>query len=889
MENQKIIIIDGNSLINRAFYALPLLSTKEGIYTNAVYGFINMLYKIIEDYGPNYITVAFDRKAPTFRHAEYDDYKAGRKKMPEELAQQFPILKEVLEALRIHKIEIDGFEADDLIGTLVEHSENKGFNSMVVTGDKDALQLASNMTKILITKKGISSLDMYDETEIKEKLGITPDQIIDLKGLMGDKSDNIPGVPGIGEKTALKLITEFKSIENILNNLDKVPNKKMREKLEEHASQALLSKRLATIVKDVPVEIDFEELQYRQPDYQRLVSIFNKLEFHSLLRKIKVAEVEVPKVELESNLVKMINNEDDLDILIEKISCAGSFCLKVLSEDDDVKNCTILGIALSFNESNYFINTFKNPTLLKNFKEILEDENLIKFGHQIKSDILALRRNDIELMGIGFDTAIALYLLEPTRSNYDLNELAAEFLGEKINHEADVLGKGKSKKNIFDIESEQLIRFAAKCCSSVEKLRSIFAKKLEELNLKKLYDEVEVPLIEVLADMEFQGFSVDKNVLIQIGENLSNKIEHLTAEIFLHAGEKFNINSTKQLGEILFERLGLPTLKKTKTGYSTDIEVLEKLKDKHPVIQAIIKYRHLVKLKSTYIDGLLAVINNRTTKIHSSFNQTVTATGRISSTEPNLQNIPIKMDDGREIRKVFIPSNEDYLLLDADYSQIELRVLAHITQDENLIEAFHTNQDIHTITAAKVFNIPISEVTSLQRSRAKAVNFGIVYGISDYGLSENLQISRKEAQKYIHDYFNTYKGVKRYMEDVVLDGKNKGYVVTLFNRIRYIPELKSSNFNIRSFGERTAMNTPIQGTAADIIKIAMVKVYHELKRKKLKSKLILQVHDELIVEVHKSEIEETKDILMHNMENAVSLTVPLKVDMKLGINWYDTK
>jgi len=889
MENPKIIIIDGNSLINRAFYALPLLSTKEGIYTNAVYGFTNMLYKIIEDYGPNYITVAFDRKAPTFRHVEYDAYKAGRKKMPEELAQQFPILKEVLEALRIHKIEIDGFEADDLIGTLVEHSENKGFNSIVVTGDKDALQLASNMTKILITKKGISSLDVYDTNEIIEKLGITPDQIIDLKGLMGDKSDNIPGVPGIGEKTALKLITEFKSIENILNNLDKVPNKKMREKLEEHASQALLSKRLATIVKDVPVEIDFEELRYKQPDYQRLVSIFNKLEFHSLLRKIKVAEVDVPKVEVESNFVKMINNEDDLDILIEEISCAGYFCLKVLSEDDDVKNCTILGIALSFNENDYFINTFKNPTLLKNFKAILEDENLTKFGHQIKSDILALRRNDIELMGIGFDTAIALYLLEPTRSNYDLNELSAEFLGETINHEADVLGKGKSKKSIFDIESEQLIRFAAKCCSSVEKLRSIFAKKLEELNLKKLYDEVEVPLIEVLADMEFQGFSVDKNVLIQIGENLSNKIEHLTAEIFLHAGEKFNINSTKQLGEILFERLGLPTLKKTKTGYSTDIEVLEKLKDKHPIIQAIIKYRHLVKLKSTYIDGLLAVINNRTKKIHSSFNQTVTATGRISSTEPNLQNIPIKMDDGREIRKVFIPSNEDYLLLDADYSQIELRVLAHITQDENLIEAFHTNQDIHTITAAKVFNIPISEVTSLQRSRAKAVNFGIVYGISDYGLSENLQISRKEAQKYIHDYFNTYKGVKRYMEDVVLDGKNKGYVVTLFNRIRYIPELKSSNFNIRSFGERTAMNTPIQGTAADIIKIAMVKVYHELKRKKLKSKLILQVHDELIVEVHKSEIEETKDILMHNMENAVSLTVPLKVDMKLGINWYDTK
>jgi len=889
MENPKIIIIDGNSLINRAFYALPLLSTKEGIYTNAVYGFTNMLYKIIEDYGPNYITVAFDRKAPTFRHVEYDAYKAGRKKMPEELAQQFPILKEVLEALRIHKIEIDGFEADDLIGTLVEHSENKGFNSIVVTGDKDALQLASNMTKILITKKGISSLDVYDTNEIIEKLGITPDQIIDLKGLMGDKSDNIPGVPGIGEKTALKLITEFKSIENILNNLDKVPNKKMREKLEEHASQALLSKRLATIVKDVPVEIDFEELRYKQPDYQRLVSIFNKLEFHSLLRKIKVAEVDVLKVEVESNFVKMINNEDDLDILIEEISCAGYFCLKVLSEDDDVKNCTILGIALSFNENDYFINTFKNPTLLKNFKAILEDENLTKFGHQIKSDILALRRNDIELMGIGFDTAIALYLLEPTRSNYDLNELSAEFLGETINHEADVLGKGKSKKSIFDIESEQLIRFAAKCCSSVEKLRSIFAKKLEELNLKKLYDEVEVPLIEVLADMEFQGFSVDKNVLIQIGENLSNKIEHLTAEIFLHAGEKFNINSTKQLGEILFERLGLPTLKKTKTGYSTDIEVLEKLKDKHPIIQAIIKYRHLVKLKSTYIDGLLAVINNRTKKIHSSFNQTVTATGRISSTEPNLQNIPIKMDDGREIRKVFIPSNEDYLLLDADYSQIELRVLAHITQDENLIEAFHTNQDIHTITAAKVFNIPISEVTSLQRSRAKAVNFGIVYGISDYGLSENLQISRKEAQKYIHDYFNTYKGVKRYMEDVVLDGKNKGYVVTLFNRIRYIPELKSSNFNIRSFGERTAMNTPIQGTAADIIKIAMVKVYHELKRKKLKSKLILQVHDELIVEVHKSEIEETKDILMHNMENAVSLTVPLKVDMKLGINWYDTK
>ena len=887
MEN-KIVIIDGNSLINRAFYALPLLSTKEGIHTNAVYGFVNMLLKIIEDYKPQYITVAFDRKAPTFRHLAFDDYKAGRKKMPDELARQIPILKEVLEAFKVHKIEIDGYEADDLIGTLANYCEKKNILPIIVTGDKDALQLVSDKTKVLITKKGISSLEVYDEKEIINQYGLSPKQMIDLKGLMGDKSDNIPGIPGIGEKTAIKLLKDFHSIESLLDNLEKMNGNKLKDKIEEYYEQALLSKKLATIVVDVPVEIDINDLAYHEPDQEKLFSLFLKLEFHSLLGRLKKENQET-RSDFNHDNVKIISSANELFGLKESIEKSKGFTIKVLSDGIDVRHDPIIGIAMVIDGKNYFVDIANNSTLLALIKDTLEDDSIYKYGHDIKKNILALKKNGISLNGIAFDSAIALYLLEPTRTNYDISNLSGEYLSSSIVSEEEILGKGKNKKNITEVNKELLLEFSINWCRTVDQLRAPFIKKLKGLQLEKLYYEVELPLIKVLADMEYQGFSVDEKTLRLIGDKLDKRIEELTSEIFSDAGGDFNINSPKQLGEILFEKLALPTIKKTKTGYSTNIEVLEKLNNKHPIIHRIIEYRQLVKLKSTYIDGLANVISKDTNKIHTSFNQTVTATGRISSTEPNLQNIPIKLEVGREIRKVFVPSNEDFLLLDADYSQIELRVLAHISKDINLINAFHSNEDIHTSTAAKVFGVPVHEVTSLQRSRAKAVNFGIVYGISDYGLSENLHITRKEAQRYIDEYFKLYHGVKTYMDNIVLEGKKNGYVTTLLNRIRYIPELKSSNFNIRSFGERTAMNTPIQGSAADIIKVAMVKVYDELTRKGLKSKLILQVHDELIVEIHKDEIGEVKEIVKRSMENAIQLEVPLVVEMNIGTNWYDTK
>ncbi|MCT4606661.1 MAG: DNA polymerase I [Marinisporobacter sp.] len=888
MEDKRIIIIDGNSLINRTFYALPELTTKDGTHTNAVYGFVNVLYRIFEDYKPDYMTVAFDKKAPTFRHKEYDAYKAGRKKMPSELAEQIPILKEVLDAFKIHRVEIEGFEADDLIGTIAKFCENENIYPFIITGDRDALQLVSDKTKVLITKKGISELEVYTEKEVLEKYSVTPKEFIDLKGLMGDKSDNIPGVPGVGEKTATKLINEFKNIENLLKNIDQVSRVKLREKLEEYASQAVLSKKLATIITDVPVEMSLEEFKMEEPDTEKLVNLFKRLEFRKLVHRVKPKgeEKENKKQQIKTNIVESI---EEVKGIKEKIREDGELCFKIFSDAIDLRNDKIIGIHMLVGEESFFINIKEKVELLQELKDVFEEDDIKKYGHEIKKDRFVLKENDISLNNIYFDAGVALYLIEPTRKSYEISQLAYEYLDENILSEEDLLGKGKKKIGFDELPIEKLITYGVGFCDTVRRIKKIFIEKLKEYDLEKLYYEIELPLIEVLADMEFEGFMVDQKKLRELGTELDEKIENLTKEIFSEAGETFNINSTKQLGQILFEKLELPPIKKTKTGYSTNVEVLEKLYNKHNIIPKIIEYRQLVKIKSTYVDGLMGVINQATQKIHSSFNQTVTATGRISSTEPNLQNIPIKLDIGRQIRKVFVPTNEDYLLLDADYSQIELRVLAHIANDEHLIEAFSKEQDIHASTASKVFDVSIDEVSSLQRSRAKAVNFGIVYGISDYGLSENLHITKKEAQKYIDEYFSQYTGVKEYMENIVIEGKEKGYVTTLLNRRRYIPELKAKNYNVRSFGERTAMNTPIQGTAADIIKIAMICVDRELKNKKLRSKLILQVHDELIIEVHKDELEEVRKILKEQMENAIDLKVSLKIDMHEGKSWYETK
>jgi DNA polymerase-1 len=883
-----MIIIDGNSLINRTFYALPELTTKDGTHTNAVYGFVNVLYRIFEDYKPDYMTVAFDKKAPTFRHKEYDAYKAGRKKMPSELAEQMPILKEVLDAFKIHRVELEGFEADDLIGTIAKFCENENVYPYIITGDRDALQLVSDKTKVLITKKGISELEVYTEKEVLEKYSVTPKEFIDLKGLMGDKSDNIPGVPGVGEKTATKLINEFKSIENLLKNMDKISRTKLREKLEEYASQAVLSKKLATIITDVPVEMSLEEFKMEEPDTEKLVNLFKRLEFRKLIDRVKPRGEEIENTE-EQIGTKIIEGIEELKELKEQIRECGELCFKLFSDSVDLRNDKIIGIHILVGEESFFINIKEKVELLQELKDVFEGHDIKKYGHEIKKDQLVLKENDISLNNIYFDAGLALYLIEPTRKSYEISQIAYEYLDKNILSEEDLLGKGKKRIGFDELPIEKLITYGFGFCDTVRRVKKIFIEKLEEYDLEKLYYEIELPLIEVLADMEFEGFMVDQKKLKELGVELDEKIEKLTREIFFEAGEEFNINSTKQLGKILFEKLELPPIKKTKTGYSTNVEVLEKLYNKHNIIPKIIEYRQMVKIKSTYVEGLMSVINQTTKKIHSSFNQTVTATGRISSTEPNLQNIPIKLDIGRQIRKVFVPTNEDYLLLDADYSQIELRVLAHISNDDHLIEAFSKEQDIHTSTASKVFDVPIEDVSSLQRSRAKAVNFGIVYGISDYGLSENLHITKKEAQKYIDEYFSQYTGVKEYMDNIVIEGKEKGYVTTLLNRRRYIPELKAKNYNVRSFGERTAMNTPIQGTAADIIKIAMIRVYDELKNKKLRSKLILQVHDELIIEVHKDELEEVKKILKEQMENAIDLNVLLKIDMHEGKSWYETK
>lgn len=888
MKNKKMIIIDGNSLINRTFYALPPLTTKDGLHTNAVYGFVNVLYRIFEDFKPDYMTVAFDRKAPTFRHVEFDGYKAGRKKMPSELAEQLPILKEVLDAFKINRVEIDGYEADDLIGTIAKFCEKSDVYPIIITGDRDALQLVSDKTKVLITKKGISELEEYDEEAIFERYEVTPKQFIDLKGLMGDKSDNIPGVPGVGEKTGIKLIKQFKSIENLINNIEQVSSNKLREKLEEYAQQAVFSKKLATIMVDVPVDMSLREFEMKDADEVRLVEIFRKLEFRKLVDKLKKTDGNIEK-QLTCIKTNIIDSIDKINLLKQKIRDNGEMYFKIFYDRKNIRKDRISGISIIVKEESYFLDIKTCEAIMDVLKDIFEDMNIKKYGHKMKKDIILLKQYGISLNGIVFDLAIALYLIEPTRKSYEISDIAYEYLNERILSEEDLLGKGKKRVSFDEVDKEKLIEYGYCLCDTVRKTKDTFIEKLKEYNIEKLYEKIELPLIEVLADMEFQGFMVDKEMLNVIGKVLDEKINKLTTEIFGEAGEIFNINSPKQLGVILFDKLGLPPIKKTKTGYSTNAEVLEKLYNKHNIIPKIIEYRQMVKLKSTYVDGLIGVINDQTHKIHSSFNQTITVTGRISSTEPNLQNIPIKMDIGREIRKVFIPKNEEYLLLDADYSQIELRVLAHISKDTNLIEAFHKEQDIHTSTASKVFNVPIDEVTSLERSRAKAVNFGIVYGISDYGLSENLHITKKEAQKYIDEYFSKYEGVKKYMDEIVVEGKEKGYVTTIFNRRRYIPELKVKNFNVRSFGERTAMNTPIQGSAADIIKIAMIKVYDALKNRNLKSKLILQVHDELIIEVHKDELKEVQEILKTQMENAVNLDVMLKVDMNVGNSWYETK
>jgi len=891
-QRAKFMILDGNSLIHRAFYAIPLLTTSEGLFTNAVYGFVNMLLKILSNEQPACTAVAFDKGKVTFRMDHYEQYKGQRKPTPDELRPQFALAKEVLTAMNIPVYELEGYEADDLIGTVTKLAEKEGYQTLIVTGDRDALQLISPYSEVLLTKKGITELDRYDIDKVKERYGLNPEQIIDLKGLMGDSSDNIPGVPGVGEKTALKLLHQFGSIENLYDNIDSLPANKLKEKLANNRELAFLSKKLATIVIDVSYDIDLAECILSEPDYEGLLSLFRRLEFRNLIKsvseKMRSAGVEAgtgkdgdgaingpTKAEGE---YKQQSLEEGMDRLAVDLNNGEIGVYYELSNPDPMlAELTGLSWCIQAGQANYVAGRQTVQTELFHDEEhnisglpglIGARAGLKKFCHDGKRLLVALDRYGIRWDGLEQDTMLAAYLLNPTGQHQDLADLSEKYLG-------------------INLMPGEAVYEACSKADIILRLQKTLADRLTETGMDDLYYKVELPLIQILADMEITGVRVDLEQLKALSGELGAKLEILTAEIHRQAGEKFNINSTKQLGYIFFEKLNLPVIKKTKTGYSTDVEVLETLAEKHEIAALILEYRQLAKLKSTYVDGLAGLINPRTGKIHTSFNQTVTATGRLSSTEPNLQNIPIRLEEGRRIRKVFIPSEPGHLLVTADYSQIELRVLAHISGDENFIRAFQAGEDIHTHTASEVFGVSLGQVTKEMRDSAKAVNFGIVYGISDYGLARNIKVTRKEAKDYIQGYFRRYPGVKQFMEEIVLKARDQGFVSTILNRRRYLPDIVSPNHNIRSFGERTAMNTPIQGSAADIIKLAMVRVDSQLRETGLKTKMILQVHDELIFEVPQAEIDTAVPLIRDCMENAVKLNVPLIVDMKKGCNWYD--
>ena len=865
---KKLLILDSNSILNRAFYGVRYLSAKDGTPTNAIYGFLNILLKLIKEQEPDYICAAFDVKAPTFRHKQYEGYKAQRKPMPEGLAAQMPLAKDVLRAMGVTILEKEGYEADDIIGTVARLCEESEISCFIATGDKDDLQLASDKTKVIltVTKSGYNETIIYDDKAVKEKYHVTPTEFIDVKALMGDPSDNIPGVKGVGEKTAMSLIEKHHSIEYIYENIDDIGLKgAMLQKMKDGREMAFMSKELATINRNTPIEFNAEECVFDGFENNgELYEILKRLELNSIIKKLDLSGVDNVK-----------ENEDifkDFSYQVgDKNMISGDKVTVVLDFDGDNISSAAVGAgnnAVVLNEQD-------------DIKELLEDDSIAKVMFDVKEAIVKLNGR-IDIKNISDDTAIAAYLVDPAKNEYTIEKLTSEYFGTVIEKP-----EVKQLSLLDDVETDRS-EYLAKCAVALGVLNERIGDKIKENGQEKLYNEVELPLVTVLAHLEINGFLVDDNQLKEFADKLGEKIDALTNEIYMLAGEEFNINSPKQLGVILFEKLELKPVKKTKTGYATNADVLEKLRDKHPIVNFIMEYRQLAKLKSTYCDGLRAVVNPNTHRIHSVFTQTVTVTGRLSSTEPNLQNIPTRTELGREIRKMFV-AKEGYVLVDADYSQIELRVLAHIANDETMINAFRNNEDIHAVTASQVLGIPLEDVTKEQRSSAKAVNFGIVYGIGEFSLAQDLHISVKEAKAYIESYLEKYHGVRNYMESIKEQAKKDGYVKTMLNRIRYIPELKSPNYNIRQFGERVALNTPIQGTAADIIKLAMVRVDNRLINEGLKSKLILQVHDELIVEAHKDEVDKVKQILSEEMQSAMELNVPLKVDMSTGHSWYDAK
>ncbi|MFC5704353.1 DNA polymerase I [Cohnella faecalis] len=885
----KLVLIDGNSIINRAFYAIPPLTNGSGLHTNAVLGFTTMLLKVLEEEKPSHILVAFDAGKVTFRHEGFAEYKGGRQKTPPELSEQFPLLKELLPAFGISQFELAGYEADDIIGTLSRVAEEKGGSVVIVSGDKDMLQLASDQVTVLITRKGVSEVERFTPEDVNEKYGLTPAQIIDLKGLMGDASDNIPGVPGVGEKTALKLLHEYGTVENVLEKVTELKGK-LRENIENNMDSARMSKQVATIFREVPLEKTLDDAAYSGYQSAELVGALRKLEFKSLIERLDLVGAvseDAGAAGSEPLAYEIVLVEEAGWGELNDALAANVDSLIVESNGDNPHQAEGIGLAVAAGEKIYFVPwellTAADAGPLRAW---LGELSAAKSGYDLHRDELVLARAGIELRGLAFDALLAAYVLDPTEADPSIGGLLSRHGLASIAPDEAVFGKG-AKFRVPD--RERLAKHLAAKADAVRRLKPLLVEEMEKQSMHRLYYEVEQPLSVVLAGMEKQGISVNGEALQELGAEFQRRIEEIVSAIYKIAGFEFNIGSPKQLGEVLFDKLGLPVVKKTKTGYSTDAEVLEKLEPYHEIVRQILLYRQLAKLQSTYIEGLLKEIRPETGKIHTFYRQTIAATGRLSSQFPNLQNIPIRLEEGRQIRKAFVPSEPGWRILAADYSQIELRVLAHISGDEGLKEAFRNDMDIHTKTASDVFGVSPDQVDANMRRSAKAVNFGIVYGISDFGLSQNLNITRKEAAAFIEQYFSVFQGVSRFMETIKQQAKQDGYVSTLLDRRRYLPDIRASNFNLRSFAERTAMNSPIQGTAADIIKLAMLRMDEALRERGLRSRMLLQVHDELVFEVPEEELELMSKLVPEVMESALKLDVPLKADVSHGSNWYEAK
>lgn len=882
MSRKKLFLIDGNSFCYRAFYAIRSLSNSKGQPTNAVYGFVTMMRKIVEDNKPDMLAVAFDMKGPTFRHKKFEDYKIHRKPMPDDLVSQMHYIKEAVRAYNIPIFELQGYEADDVLATLAVSAEDHDIDTFIVTGDKDALQLVGEHIKVFSThKEGL----IYDAAKVKEAYGVPPDRMVDIMGLMGDATDNIPGVPGIGEKTAVELLAEFGSLDNLYKNIDKVKGEARKKTLTENEKLAYLSKELAVLDAKVPIKIDFKELELQKPDEGKLLKLFKELEFKSFVKEL------TPKGELKSTY-KLIDSEKEFEKLLKDLDSEKEFAFDTETTSEDPMRARLVGISFSWDIGKAFYVPFngslKPEAILDALKPVLEDAKIKKIGQNIKYEYVVLANHGIGLKGVSFDTMVGSYLCNPSKLNHNLEDISIEFLGHKMTTSIEeLIGKGKGAITMDRVDIDKV---SAYCCEDSDvtlRLKSVIEKSIAEKGLRELFDKVEIPLIPVLGTMERSGVSIDKGYLGKLSGEMEKKLDILTKKIYKIAGEEFNINSPKQLSKILFEKLKLPVIKRTKTGISTNEDVLMKLASKHELPKSLIEYRELAKLKSTYVDSLPELINPDTGKVHTSFNQTVTATGRLSSSDPNLQNIPIKTDEGKKIRRAFIASANDSLLLSADYSQIELRVLAHFSGDKQLAKAFKEGLDIHTYTASLVFGIGEKEVSSEMRGMAKTVNFGIIYGMSPYGLSQSLGIEVDKAKEFIDSYFARYPDVKRYMDGLIEAARKDGYVVTILGRRRYIPEINSPDMRMRQFAERTAVNTPIQGTAADIIKVAMISIEENLEKKGLSSKMIMQVHDELVFDCPKKEISEVYKIVKHGMEDVIKLNVPVEAHIEVGKNWLE--